>query len=182
MARIHTGSVCWLNVLRSYLLFSVGANLIWEIVHLPLYTIGQTGSLGELAFAVVHCTVGDLLIAGGALVGSLLLFGTRGWPNERFLLVASLTVLVGIGYTLFSERRNTERGSWTYSTLMPVVPMIGTGLSPLAQWIVIPAAAFWWARRRQTASSDAVDSDASSVLSSLRAREGQHQERSTNDQ
>ena len=182
MARIHTGSGCWLNVLRSYLLFSVGANFIWEIVHLPLYTIGQTGSLHELAFAVAHCTAGDLLIAGGALMGSLLLFGTRGWPNERFFLVASLTVLVGIGYTLFSERRNTERGSWTYSTLMPVVPMIGIGFSPLVQWIVIPAAAFWWARRRLTTSLDAVDSDASSVLSSLCAREGQHQERSTNDQ
>jgi hypothetical protein len=182
MARIHTGSGCWLNVLRSYLLFSVGANFIWEIAHLPLYTIGQTGSLDELAFAVAHCTASDLLIAGGALMGSLLLFGTRGWPNERFLLIASLTVLVGIGYTLFSERRNTERGSWTYSTLMPVVPMTGTGLTPLGQWIVIPVAAFWWARRRQRTSSDAVGSDASSVPSSLRAREGQHQERSINGQ
>jgi hypothetical protein len=30
---------------------------------------------------------------------------------------------------------------------MPMLPVIGTGLSPLAQGIVIPIAAFWWARR-----------------------------------
>ena len=49
---------------------------------------------------------------------------------------------------MFSEWLNTEiRGSWAYSELMPVVPVLDAGLSPLAQWIVIPIAAFWWARR-----------------------------------
>ena len=29
-----------------------------------------------------------------------------------------------------------------------MVPPLGTGLSPVLQWIVVPAAAFAWARRR----------------------------------
>jgi hypothetical protein len=50
-------------------------------------------------------------------------------------------------YTVFSEWLNTEvRGSWAYSEFMPVLPVIDAGLSPLAQWIIIPFAAFWWAR------------------------------------
>ena len=39
------------------------------------------------------------------------------------------------------------RQSWAYSDLMPVVPVIDTGLSPLLQWIVVPLAGFWFARR-----------------------------------
>ena len=47
-------------------------------------------------------------------------------------------------YTIFSEWLNTSvRGSWTYSDLMPVVPVIGTGLAPLLQWCVVPTLAQW---------------------------------------
>jgi hypothetical protein len=41
------------------------------------------------------------------------------------------------------------RRTWAYSELMPVVP-VGSyeiGLSPLVQWIMVPAAAFWAAQR-----------------------------------
>jgi SAM-dependent methyltransferase len=56
-------------------------------------------------------------------------------------------LLVQSAGTPRSVGRNTEiRGSWAYSELMPVVPVHEAGLSPLAQWIVIPLAAFWRAR------------------------------------
>jgi hypothetical protein len=49
---------------------------------------------------------------------------------------------------VFSEWLNTEiRGSWAYTLAMPTLPVVGTGLAPLAQWIVIPLGAFWWAYR-----------------------------------
>lgn len=52
-----------------------------------------------------------------------------------------------LGYTVFSEWLNTSvRASWAYSDLMPVIPVVDLGLSPLAQWIVIPLAGFSWAR------------------------------------
>ena len=135
-------------MLRRYLLFVAAANLAWEIAQLPLYTLWQEGSFGELAFAVVHCTAGDLLIATASLVLALLLFAERRWPERAFPQVAAAAVAFGVGYTVFSEWLNTEiRGSWTYAVWMPVLPVLGTGLSPLAQWLVIPTAAFWWARR-----------------------------------
>jgi hypothetical protein len=56
------------------------------------------------------------------------------------------TVVIGLGYTIFSEWLNiVVRESWAYRELMPVIPMIDAGLSPVAQWIVLPAIAFWWA-------------------------------------
>jgi hypothetical protein len=140
--------VTWLTLMRRYFTFIVLANLLWEIVHLPLYTIWRSGSAGEIAFAVVHCTAGDVLIATAALLGALLLLGNARWPDERYVAVAAFALFAGLGYTVFSEWLNTTiRLSWAYTDLMPRLPAIGIGLSPLAQWIVIPVAAFWLARR-----------------------------------
>ena len=62
--------------------------------------------------------------------------------------MALATILGGLAYTVFSEWLNTEiRGSWAYSEWMPTLPLIGAGLSPFAQWIIVPIVAFWWARR-----------------------------------
>ena len=55
-------STRWLPALRRYLAVMVLGNLAWEIAQLPLYTIWRTGTFGEKAFAVLHCTGGDLLI------------------------------------------------------------------------------------------------------------------------
>jgi len=143
MTEAHAPS--WLAAIRRYLLFVAGANLIWEVVQLPLYTIWREGTPGEKVFAVVHCTGGDILIASSALVASLVLVGGRAWPSEGFWRVGALTIALGLSYTIFSEWLNIEiRGSWAYSDLMPLLPFIDAGLAPLSQWIVIPFAAFWW--------------------------------------
>lgn len=143
----------WLAVLRRYVIAVAMLNLAWETAQLPLYTLWREGSFGEIAFAVAHCTGGDLLIATAALVLALLCFADSNWPDGSFLQVAAATVAFGVGYTVFSEWLNTEiRGSWAYTDRMPVVPILGTGLSPLAQWLLVPSAAFWWARRPAAAS------------------------------
>lgn len=138
----------WLRVLRRYLLAIGVGNLAWESAQLPLYTIAYEGTAREIIFAVLHCTGGDVLIAGSALFGSLGVVGNGRWPRARFWTVATLAVLGGLAYTIFSEWLNTEiRGSWAYAESMPTLPLIGAGLSPLLQWLVVPPLAFWWARR-----------------------------------
>src|SRR3546814_18020732 len=80
------------------------------------------------------------------LLGALILAGDPRWPQARFHTVAALAILGGLAYTIFSEWLNTEiRGSWAYADAMPQLPLVGAGLSPLAQWIVVPLLAFWWA-------------------------------------
>ena len=143
-----TDDASWLVVLRRYFGFAIPAHLAWEIAQLPLYTIWYEDPPGRIVFAVIHCTGGDAMITGASLLGALLLFGNRRWPDERYIAVAAPAVLAGIAYTIFSEWHNTEvRNSWSYSSLMPTLPAIGTGLSPLLQWFVIPVTGFWWARR-----------------------------------
>ena len=140
----------WIGAFRAYLAVIAVANLAWETAQLPLYTIWKTGSARENAFAVLHCTAGDLLIALSSLSLALVLIADRDWPATRFLPVSAVAVLFGVGYTAFSEWLNiVVRQAWEYSDLMPVLPVFGfeVGVSPLLQWIIIPAAAFWCARR-----------------------------------
>jgi hypothetical protein len=64
------------------------------------------------------------------------------------LPTAALTIGFGVAYTIFSEWLNIViRKSWAYSDLMPVVPVIDTGLSPLLQWVAVPMLALRFARQ-----------------------------------
>lgn len=140
----------WLRVLRSYVSTIAIGDLIWEAAQLPLYTIWSAGTPRENAFAVVHCIFGDVMVALSTLAVALLVVGRWDWPVRAFWLVAVLAVLLGVGSTVFLEWLNVVvRKSWTYSALMPVLPILGfdVGLSPLLQWIVVPSVALWRARQ-----------------------------------
>lgn len=138
----------WLQTLRRYMVFIAVANLVWEFAHLPLYTLWETGTTPEIIFAAVHCTGGDILIALSSVMLALFLGGAADWPASRRLRVIALTLFFGLSYTAFSEWLNIEvRQAWAYRDLMPVVPVIGTGLSPILQWITIPMAGFYFALR-----------------------------------
>ena len=68
--RLKQGAASYRNVIAfgaAYILIVGAANLVWEIAHAPLYTIWVEGSRGDIAFAIVHCTLGDVLIAASSL-------------------------------------------------------------------------------------------------------------------
>jgi len=147
---ISSASSNWLAALRAYLVTVAIADLVWEVAHLPLYTLWRTGTPKEKLFAVVHCTAGDLLIGLASLTAGLVLAGHRDWPACRFVIVAVFTLTFGFCYTVFSEWLNVVmRKSWAYSDLMPVVSVFGQrlGVSPLLQWIVVPTLALCASRR-----------------------------------
>ncbi|WP_255448539.1 hypothetical protein [Telmatospirillum sp. J64-1] len=152
-APYSAGQANWLSTMRRYLVLMALGSLVWEFAHMPLYTLWETGAPGEIVFAAIHCTGGDILIAMSALLATLFLFGSSRWPEADYLRVALVTIVVGLGYTVFSEWLNIEvREAWAYRDLMPVIPVIDAGLSPIAQWIVLPILAFWWAAPRREAS------------------------------
>ena len=132
----------WRPAMVRYLAVLAVGNLAWEFAQMPLYTLWQTGSAWEVVFAALHCTAGDVLIAGASLVASLLLFRAAEWPRTRFTQVAAAAVVFGLGVAVLVEHMATAWGSWTYSELMPVLPGLGTGLAPLAQWVIVPLLAF----------------------------------------
>ena len=124
-------------------------NTVWEIAQLPLYTLWKEGSLPSIAYAVLHCTLGDVAIGTLALVFALIASRARAVETWRWWQVALFLVIPAVGYTVFSEWMNTvARAGWEYSALMPVIRFLGLeiGLSPLLQWMVIPPLALWLAK------------------------------------
>lgn len=136
----------WLSVIRRYLAGIALLNLAWEAAHMPLYDLWSTGTLGQIVFYGLHCTVGDVLIALSALMIALMLFGTAAWPADRYGRVAAVATALGFAYTAGSEWYNVRiADGWSYADAMPLV--FGIGLTPLLQWLIVPPAVFWWARR-----------------------------------
>lgn len=123
-------------------------NVVWEITQLPLYTIWYEAGWADIAFAVVHCTAGDVLIGVFSLMLALTATGAGPLAAWRTVRVAAVTIALSVSYTVFSEWMNTAvRDGWAYSHLMPLLPGLGTGLSPLLQWVVIPPLALHLALR-----------------------------------
>ncbi len=118
---------------------SFALNLVWEIGQLPLYTLYRTEPLGRIAYAVIHCTVGDVLIAVFSLLLAALLTRHADWPLTRPWVGGGIAILFGLSYTVYSEWYNVYQSrAWAYSESMPLV--FGIGVSPLLQWLVVPAA------------------------------------------
>ncbi len=137
-------------IARRYLPVLAALNLAWEVAQLPFYTIWREASAGYIAFAVAHCTVGDVLIGSAAF--AIALIATRAGPLAEWpwLKIGVATTLIGVAYTVVSEWMNTSlRQGWQYSELMPTIGLRGLviGLSPVAQWLVLPPLALYLARR-----------------------------------
>ena len=92
---LNNGRNDWLPFLRRYIALMALGNLAWEFAHMPLYTLWETGTRGEIVFAALHCTGGDILIALAALMAALLLFGNGHWPAQAYGRVAAATIAIG---------------------------------------------------------------------------------------
>ena len=143
----HDDPHVWRFVFARYLAIFAPISLLWEIAQLPLYTLRSQAPPASVAYAVIHCTLGDMLIAVLALLAALV--ATRAGPLERWRWrrVGGGAVGFGLMYTAFSEWSNTAVWmNWAYSEWMPLTPFIALGVSPLLQWLLVPSVALAWAR------------------------------------
>ncbi|HYT48316.1 MAG TPA: hypothetical protein VEL04_07840 [Burkholderiales bacterium] len=141
-------------ILRGYLPWLAALSLAWEILQLPLYTIWSEAAAGYIAFALAHCTAGDVLTGLGSLALALLATRAGGMETWNWQAVAFLLAVFGVAYTGFSEWTNTVlRPAWAYSQLMPTLRVAGVelGLSPLLQWLAVPPLALYLARSTRAA-------------------------------
>lgn len=138
----------WHFALTRYLPIFAVFNLLWEVAQLPLYTLWLEASPTYIAYAVLHCTVGDVLIGAGALLTALVATRSSVLREWNWIRIGFVAVILGLVYTVFSEWMNTSiRGSWAYSEWMPVLPIVSVGLSPVLQWLLVPIAALVLSRR-----------------------------------
>lgn len=126
--------------------YLAAANLVWEVLQLPLYDIWYEATSYEIAYAVVHCTIGDVLIGLVSLILAVWLLGAARRERRLDIPTFMTAIFFGVTYTAFSEWMNVYvRQSWSYSEFMPAIGLgeILIGVSPLAQWVVLPTLFFF---------------------------------------
>ncbi len=144
----------WRFVLVRYLPILAALNLLWEVAQLPLYTLWFEAPAIYITFAVFHCTVGDILIGTSALLSALIVTRARTLRDWRWTRIGGISIALGLAYTALSEWMNTAiSAGWTYSEWMPILPFVPIGLSPLLQWLIVPAATLVLSRRRMLPNS-----------------------------
>ena len=122
--------------------------LVWEAGQLPWYAGWISTPWPRLVLYIGLGTTGDLLTLASAYVVTAVLCRDRCFfrRNARGWIVFTL---LGLAYTVASEYVNVYVWHrWTYSPAMPTLPLIGTGLSPFLQWLLIPPAWLALLRRR----------------------------------
>ena len=112
-------------------------NLTWEIAHIRLYAIWAAADGMTIAWSLLHCTVGDVLIALAMFALAALVLWHADWPASRPWTGGIIVVIGAIVFTAWSEWYNVYRaGNWGYTASMPMI--FGIGLSPLLQWLILP--------------------------------------------
>ena len=110
-------------------------------MQLPLYTLWRTGTPREIAFALFHCTGGDVLITTITFAAAIAIARAFRWPLFGWRMVLA-AIILGNADTILSEWLNVEiRRTWSYAAPMRVLPWLGTGLTPLLQWLIVPGLA-----------------------------------------
>ena len=152
MSALTLSSRRWrlLSSAASWTLIALLLNLPWEIAQLRLYTIPLATSATQVAFAVAHCTVGDVVLATASFVVAAVALGDSSWPLSHPWRGGIIVVLLGVAYTAYTEWHSVyQAGYWGYTPSMPLV--FGIGLAPLLQWVFIPVCAVSIIRVRRTA-------------------------------
>lgn len=121
-------------------------HLIWEIAQLPLYTLWDDPDRGRIAAYVLHCLLGDVLIAVTVYLLTAIVFRELYWPERRPWPAGAFMLVAGLAFTASSEWYNVYRaGNWAYTAAMPLVA--GIGLAPLLQWFIVPVTMILMLRR-----------------------------------
>jgi len=129
--------------------FSFLLNLAWEVWQVPFFR-GMTDQPHWLGVkACTQATFGDAGIALAAFWITALFTRTRSWITHPSRWAIAIFIGVGLVATVILEILATgilER--WAYSDAMPRLPMLGTGLLPLLQWLALPPLVLWFVRRQ----------------------------------
>ncbi len=133
-------------------LFAVGLaayalHFAWEMGHASLFTPMDRLPFWQATAWCARAAGWDVVISAAAYLAAALAARSVGWPDRCTPWPLAIYFFTGLAITIAIERWAVSTGRWEYREVMPNLG--GIGLTPLLQWIVIPAvilAFVRWAR------------------------------------
>lgn len=103
--------------------FAFVLNFLWENLHSYLYTSYKGGEITQ--FILARASLFDALL----ITLIVLPFFYVSFLKRRLWFI----VIVGVIVAIFNEWYGLGTGRWVYNSLMPIVPIINIGLTPMLQ-------------------------------------------------
>lgn len=132
-------------------IFGFLLNFVWEIWQAPLFK--SMDSLTHFQ-ATLHCTqtaLGDVVILLVAFWVIALVAKSRCWIIHSKTMQVIGFIVIGVIITVVIEAIAVHvLQRWQYATAMPTLPILGTGIVPVLQWLIIPPIIVAMMRRKGT--------------------------------
>jgi hypothetical protein len=126
--------------------FAFLLHFAWEMLQFPLYAGMAAARHDAATWTCVRATLGDVLIALLAFAAASVAARSRLWFRRRPGAALAVYLASGLGTTIVVEVLSVSYWRrWAYAPAMPMV--LGVGLAPLAQWVVVPLLTVWLVRR-----------------------------------
>lgn len=136
----------------NFFVFGVLLNFPWEFLQVPFFDGLAEAAHWSAILTCTRATLGDGLIILIAYWATAAIWRDRLWFTRPRARQLAFYVAAGAVITLILEHLATRSThpdwGWRYSDLMPIVPVLGIGLTPLAQWLLIPPLVAWFSRRQ----------------------------------
>lgn len=128
--------------------FAFMLNFVWEFLQVPFFrNMARLPHWEAVKFCAV-ATMGDATIMLVAFWIVAATARTRQWVVNPGWGHLAIFAGVGIAITVVLEFSALSSERWEYSEAMPVV--LGIGVAPLLQWLILPLLTAWLVRRQLT--------------------------------
>ncbi len=116
---------------------SVVVNYVWEMAQMPLYENMPFSELSSWLICL-RASLGDGLIIVAIWATGYLFYRSLDWFRPLTAGNVAILAIVGAVIAAAIEFHALATGRWVYSSLMPMVPLLGIGVSPFVQLLVLP--------------------------------------------
>lgn len=128
------------QIVYKILILAFLLNFAWEVIQIPLFK--NAGSSKHIVFCAV-ASVADTIMVLLIYFGFALIYKNPVWVTQITIPRILLLMLTGGIGAVAAEIRNLSAGSWAYSKSMPIIPFLNVGLSPVLQFMLLPAIIFY---------------------------------------
>ena len=130
-------------------IFGFLLNFIWEIWQAPLFRSMDNLTHFETTIHCTQATLGDVVILLVAFWIIALTAKSRSWIIHPKTIQVTGFITIGIVITVVVEAISIHvLNRWQYAAAMPTLPILGAGITPILQWLIIPPIVVFMKLRR----------------------------------
>jgi hypothetical protein len=116
-------------------------NFIWEMIQMPFFEDMSFTDLKDWLLCF-RASINDAGLVIFVYILGRTFFGNWEWGEDLDILKIGYLLIIGFVIAAYFEFNALNTGRWTYSQIMPRLPLIRIGFIPVIQMCILPAVSF----------------------------------------